>query len=143
MKLRQSITSVTLVLAAILSNGLTHAAGQPNVLMIAVDDLRPEFTENGGDVADNVYDDGHSAERAVKLLEKSAKDDRPFFLAVGFKKPHLPFVAPGKYWEMYDRDSIKVPSREKMKGSVPWARSTWPAVCRRKARWSEEKETVA
>ena len=82
-------------------------------------------TENGGDVADNAYTDGHNAERAVKMLERFAKTEQPFFLAVGFLKPHLPFNAPGRYWDLYDRDAIEIPSREKMKGSLPWARSTW------------------
>ncbi len=82
-------------------------------------------TENGYDVPDHVYVDGQNADRAVALMNQLAGSDQPFFLAVGFRKPHLPFVAPGKYWDLYDRDSIAVPSREKMKGSVPWGRSTW------------------
>lgn len=82
-------------------------------------------TQNGGDVPDHAYRDGHNADRAVTLLERFAETEQPFFLAVGFHKPHLPFVAPGKYWDLYDRDAITPPSREKMRGSVSWARSTW------------------
>ena len=40
---------------------------------------------------------------AVESLEASQHGDEPFFLAVGFVKPHLPFVAPKKYWDLYDR----------------------------------------
>ena len=81
--------------------------------------------ENGGEVADNAYVDGHNAERAVKLLGKLSKEETPFFLAVGFIKPHLPFVAPGKYWDLYDRDSIQIPSKEDVIDGVSYARSSW------------------
>lgn len=82
-------------------------------------------SENGGDVPDETYVDGHNAQRAVKLIERFADHDKPFFLAVGFVKPHLPFNSPGKYWDLYDRDSIQVPSREDVVDSVPYGRSDW------------------
>ena len=56
------------------------------------------------DIPDNVPYDGQLAERAVQALRRIK--DRPFFLAVGFLKPHLPFVAPRKYWDLYDRRKI-------------------------------------
>lgn len=59
------------------------------------------------DVADNAYGDGQVADAALKILD-SIKD-RPFFLAVGFRKPHLPFTAPRKYWDMYDPKQISSP----------------------------------
>ncbi len=60
-------------------------------------------------VADDFYSDGKRALEAVKQLgELSAKGD-PFFLAVGFTKPHLPFVAPKRYWDLYERDSFSLP----------------------------------
>lgn len=52
------------------------------------------------DVPDNAYADGRIADSAVLTLRKVK--DRPFFLAVGFHKPHLPFVAPQRYWDLYD-----------------------------------------
>jgi arylsulfatase A-like enzyme len=56
------------------------------------------------DVPDTGYPDGLIAEEAVReLLELK---DAPFFLAVGFYKPHLPFCAPKKYWDHYDRDKL-------------------------------------
>ncbi len=61
------------------------------------------------DVPDNAYSDGLLAERAVAELRRLKKMDQPFFLAVGFFKPHLPFVAPKKYWDMYDRKKIVLP----------------------------------
>lgn len=60
------------------------------------------------DVPDNGYVDGVIAEEAVKTLHQLKGGDKPFFLAVGFKKPHLPFCAPKKYWDMYDRDAMPV-----------------------------------
>lgn len=60
------------------------------------------------DVPDNGYVDGIIAEEAIKEMKRLKKGDKPFFLAVGFKKPHLPFCAPKKYWDMYDRQSMPV-----------------------------------
>lgn len=58
------------------------------------------------DVPDNAYQDGLIAEHAVKELNRLK--DKPFFLAVGFRKPHLPFNAPKKYWDMYSDQDIKL-----------------------------------
>ena len=59
---------------------------------------------------DEEYRDGETALRAVEYLERFAKKpDKPFFLAVGFHKPHLPFLAPKKYWDLYDPDEIDIP----------------------------------
>ena len=55
------------------------------------------------DVADNAYADGRIADEAIERLRAaSRRDDESFFLALGFVKPHLPFTAPTKYWEMHD-----------------------------------------
>jgi len=61
------------------------------------------------DVPDNAYGDGRLADEAVTRLRTLARQDQPFFLAVGFFKPHLPFVAPQKYWDLYDAEAIKLP----------------------------------
>ena len=58
------------------------------------------------DVPDETYTDGANARVGVEMLEKLAKMKKPFFLSVGFSKPHLPFVAPKKYWDMYDATNI-------------------------------------
>lgn len=60
------------------------------------------------EVPDNYFMDGAMAELAVERLGQLAADEKPFFLAVGFKKPHLPFVAPKKYWDLYERQSVPV-----------------------------------
>ncbi len=70
------------------------------------------------DVPDNGYHDGALAEAGCRLLEKLTAAGKPFFLSVGFLKPHLPFIAPKKYWDMYDRSKIKIhPFQEHAKGS--------------------------
>lgn len=57
------------------------------------------------DVPDNAYPDGAIADCAIDYLKNRAGSQAPFFLAVGFQKPHLPFCSPSVYWEMYDRES--------------------------------------
>jgi arylsulfatase A-like enzyme len=57
------------------------------------------------EITDEAYNDGAIAKGAIDFLE-NRKDDKPFFLAVGFKKPHLPFVAPKKYWDLYKRGDM-------------------------------------
>lgn len=58
------------------------------------------------EVEDNQLADGLICENAVKLMRELK--DQPFFLAVGFVNPHLPFVAPQKYWDLYDRASLQL-----------------------------------
>lgn len=70
-------------------------------------------------VADNHYIDGIIAEEAVLALKELSESGRPFFLAVGFKKPHLPFCAPQKYWDLYDRDAIPEPVPTKYPDGAP------------------------
>lgn len=62
-----------------------------------------------GDVEDNAYADGMIADHALEELARLSKQDQPFFMAVGFLKPHLPFIAPKKYWDLYDADQISLP----------------------------------
>jgi iduronate 2-sulfatase len=56
------------------------------------------------DAPEDAYPDGKVAAAAVAVLEgfATAGNHRPFFLAVGFRKPHLPFTAPKRYWDMHD-----------------------------------------
>lgn len=70
---------------------------------------RGTATENA-DVADDFYADGQLALEAVKRLESAAKKpDEPFFIGVGFIRPHLPFIAPQKYWDLYPEADIPMP----------------------------------
>lgn len=58
------------------------------------------------EVEDNQLDDGQTADTGIQLMRRLAEGDKPFFLAVGFKKPHLPFVAPQKYWDQHRREGF-------------------------------------
>ncbi|MGZ0656368.1 sulfatase-like hydrolase/transferase [Coraliomargarita sp. W4R72] len=58
------------------------------------------------DVEDDAYFDGLVARKTVQDLEALAGSDEPFFLATGFIRPHLPFYAPKKYWDLYDSEKI-------------------------------------
>ncbi len=72
------------------------------------------------DVEDNAYGDGMTAEKTIADLERLAKTGEPFFLGCGFVKPHLPFNAPKKYWDMYSRDDITLPENFKLlNNSIP------------------------
>lgn len=65
------------------------------------------------EVADDAYADGRTAARAVERLNQLSKqDDQPFFLAVGFARPHLPFSVPKKYWDLYQPENLPMPTYE-------------------------------
>ncbi|GAA4315641.1 sulfatase [Compostibacter hankyongensis] len=63
------------------------------------------------------YIDGMVSHAAVQILD-SIKD-KPFFLAVGFRRPHLPFSAPEKYWAMYDHVRLPAPANPRPPSDVP------------------------
>ena len=72
------------------------------------------------DVPDHAYLDGKRADRAVQVIrELSRSSNRPFFLAVGLSKPHLPFCAPKKYWDLYDRNQFKMPPNKEIPPGYP------------------------
>ncbi|MCP5548887.1 MAG: sulfatase [Akkermansiaceae bacterium] len=71
------------------------------------------------DVADDAYDDGRIAAKGVEYINELAKGGKPFFVAVGFKKPHLPFVAPKKYADLYSGDDIRLAKFQKMPEGAP------------------------
>jgi iduronate 2-sulfatase len=65
------------------------------------------------DVEEDAYEDGLTANAAVKAIREAGKADAPFFMMVGFHKPHTPFNAPKKYWDLYERSAIPLaPSPE-------------------------------
>jgi arylsulfatase A-like enzyme len=61
-------------------------------------------------VPDTAYEDGKIALRAAEQLAKLKEGEQPFFLAVGFLKPHLPFAVPQKYWDLYPREETTLPA---------------------------------
>ncbi len=87
---------------------------KPSAPTYAAANARPQGSERGAafeaaDVADGSYADGAVADEAIRRLQAARTTPRqPFFLAVGFIRPHLPFVAPQNYWDLYDRAAFKL-----------------------------------
>ncbi|MFN3190534.1 MAG: sulfatase [Aureliella sp.] len=72
------------------------------------------------ETADESYPDGDCARRAVQRIAMAAQaPETPFFIAVGFLKPHLPFNAPKRYWDMYSAEDIELPPNYRHPDDVP------------------------
>src|SRR3546814_20935737 len=69
------------------------------------------------DVPDSAYVDGMVGNAALRVLRESS--DKPFFLAVGFRRPHLPFSAPAKYWALYDDKKLPQHANPDAPAAVP------------------------
>lgn len=83
----------------------------------AISKIKPS-TESA-DVPDNAYNDGANTLQAKDILVRLSKSEQPFFFAVGLTKPHLPFVAPKKYWNLYKREEMPLATfQEKPKNAV-------------------------
>ncbi len=70
-------------------------------------------------VPDNQYIDGIVCDTALEALKAFKKEGQPFLLAVGFRKPHLPFCAPQKYWDLYEPNKIPLPANSKHPEGAP------------------------
>jgi arylsulfatase A-like enzyme len=91
-----------------------------------VNDFVRGLATEAPDIADEVPYDGQLARRAVERLRNLKELDRPFFLAVGFLKPHLPFIAPKRYWNLYDRSEIELEQNcFAPRGGPPIAMTNW------------------
>lgn len=80
--------------------------------------LRGPYCESAN-VPDSAYDDGKLALKSIATLQHLKSIHRPFFFAVGFWKPHLPFNAPQKYWDMYEREKIPLPTNRFRPENLP------------------------
>lgn len=65
------------------------------------------------DAPDNTYEDGHNTDLAIATMKEMAQNDKPFFLGLGFKKPHLEWIAPKKYWDLYEGKDMAMTERGK------------------------------
>lgn len=77
------------------------------------------YPYENAEVHDTLYRDGRIAKKSVDDLKKLKENGEPFFLAVGFMKPHLPFNAPEKYWDLYNREDISLPANYIQPESTP------------------------
>ncbi|ARV14847.1 sulfatase [Polaribacter sp. SA4-12] len=82
------------------------------------------------EVNDSIYIDGLVTQKVIRDIKKLKNSNKPFFLTAGFISPHLPFNAPKKYWDLYDRNSIKQPKNYNYipKNAPEMSISTWPEM---------------
>ena len=99
------------------SNNITSTNGKREARKLFP--LSKPSTEGNQDLPDDGYVDGARTNYALIKMEEAANSGKPFFLAVGYTKPHLPFVAPKKYWDMYDRSSIPIHPEQGRDSSIP------------------------
>ena len=78
-----------------------------NIKLYKATDTGPAY--ESADVSDNTYIDGMLTDKVIKDLKQLKASGKPFLLTAGFIAPHLPFNAPTKYWDMYDRNEITQP----------------------------------
>ncbi len=78
------------------------------------------------DVSETKYPDYEICDKTLADMRRLAGQDKPFFLACGFYRPHLPFVAPKKYWDLYPTESITLPDNMYFPHGLPMAFNyTW------------------
>lgn len=83
-----------------------------------IDRLRAAATEIV-DLDDDRHIDGGIAVQAIEAMRRLAKEERPFFVGAGFIRPHLPFVVPRKYWDLYERDEIPLAESPSLPRGAP------------------------
>jgi iduronate 2-sulfatase len=77
-------------------SGKVDRKGEPNYSAIPIDARNEDFI------------DGQIHLRGKELLRKMSRADRPFFLGVGYKKPHLPFTVPKRFYDLYERETLEL-----------------------------------
>ncbi len=104
-------------------NDHVYASDQYRGRQALIDGSHPENKRlplwEGPDVSDSAYRDGRYTGAATESLREYAEGDRPFFLMVGYHKPHTPFNAPKKYWDLYNRDSIPLAGNQYPPAGAP------------------------
>lgn len=84
------------------------------------------YPTEAADVPDNAYPDGMTTDKVIEKLHELKKAGKPFFVAAGFYKPHMPFCAPKKYWDIYDPEKIPLSTiYEAPKGSPSYLFREW------------------
>jgi iduronate 2-sulfatase len=100
---------------ALFQNSQKHIKGLPKI-----EELPRGAAWESLDVLDEAYADGRVASHAINRLRKlSENPDQPFFMAVGFARPHLPFCVPKKYWDLYYPQDLPMPQFEEQPKNAP------------------------
>lgn len=94
------------------------AAGKSRIDQLGHWYVKANATEMA-EVDDDAYYDGAQTTRAIEILQELKEADKPFFLSVGYYRPHLPFNAPKKYWDMYDRGKIPLADNQYVPKGTP------------------------
>lgn len=71
------------------------------------------------DLPDSIYYDDKQTTLALETLKRIKDKTRPFFMGLGYYRPHLPFVVPKKYWDLYPKGSVSPPPNPKLPKNVP------------------------
>ncbi|MDX1283370.1 MAG: sulfatase [Draconibacterium sp.] len=112
---------------------------QESIDIIKKTKKRPAWED--ADVDDTGYPEGLLAEKVIGDLKELSKQDKPFFMSIGFWKPHLPFNAPKKYWDLYKPEDIKLADNPYIpEGAPKQAMHTWGEL--RKYHDMPEKESM-
>lgn len=118
-------------------NWRAYALEESNRYAEAHDGFGPIYER--ADLPDDAYPDGLVADSAVAELQRLEKRDEPFFLAVGFYKPHVPWTVPERYWRFYETDSLDLPPSHVPPSEAPeHAVNGWGHI-RRYGRVGDEK----
>ena len=97
----------------------THGSDKPQFKGPLPPNLAKDRKCECRDVPDDAYFDGRIASLAIEALRQRKAAGQPFFLAVGFWKPHSPFNAPKKYWDLYDRSKLSPPPNPEWPRDAP------------------------
>jgi arylsulfatase A-like enzyme len=117
---RYQLTETKLLVAKYIKEALDSGKTISEANEYAQTKIKPSV-ENA-DVPDNAYNDGANILQAKNILTQLSKSNQPFFFAVGIAKPHLPFVAPKKYWDLYNRADMPLAKfQEKSINAVDFA----------------------
>lgn len=90
----------------------------PETMLTLSERQRGRFYESP-DVPDEAYPDGQTAVKAIETLQRLHQAGEPFFLACGFLKPHLPFYAPKRYWDLYEHEEVLLADNRQRPKNAP------------------------
>lgn len=93
------------------------AAGRPDPFLDVPEEIRRGLPVESLDVADNELGDGQLADKAITVLRQMKQ--RPFLIGLGFVRPHLPFVAPKKYFDLYDPNKLPLTPVDTAPSAMP------------------------